>query len=494
MTPPGSFVFGPFRLDERERILWRDTERVPLAAKPFEILTVLLRGGGRLVTKEEFFREVWPDVVVAEGNLRQNVASLRKSLEEAGGDPRWIEAVPKLGYRWIGRVTAEAPASSVSATDGRAEEASSIPDPAAARPAPSPTGLPLRPGSRLRVGLLVLAVSLSAAALLAFRDPRPEGAATSTASPADPLLEARIATERGRYHWSRRTGSSLFRSMALFEKAIALAPDYAPGHAGLADACVFDMRRVAEAERHARRALDLDPSLAQPHATLGFAAMVYSWDWSRARDSFRRALELEPGNVAARQWLALWHALRGEHAAARAEIERAVAADPVSLPALADRAELAYLAGDDDRAVAHLREGLELDPAFVNFHLVGMKLAARQRRDTDWLAARLAAERLSGAPPERLAALAAAFELGGYRQVLVADEARLRANGGDSYALAEVYAALGDRTAALSALEAAVASRGFHCVTIGANPLFTPLRAEPRFRALLAGLGLPAAS
>lgn len=474
MHPPGSTAFGDFRLDERERILWKGADRVPLTAKPFEVLAILLRAGGRLVTKEEFVREVWPDVVVAEGNLRQNVASLRRTLEESGGDPGWIEAVPRLGYRWVG----PAPAEGVSVS-----------------PAPAPhVGEPAAPTAWTRRRPLAAALAaialLSTAALLAWRAPEVRNDASVL---DDPALAARIATERGRFHWGRRTGSALFRSMALFEKAISLAPDYAPAHAGLADACLFDLARLGETERHARRALELDPSLAQPHATLGFAAMFHSWDWSRARTELREALERDPANVPARQWLALWHALRGEHVPARVEIERAVAADPVSLPALADRAELAYLAGDDDRAVTHLREGLELDPGFVNFQLVGMKLAARQRRDADWLAARLETERLSGAPSERLMAIVTAFDVGGYRHVLAADEARLREHRGDAYALAEVHAALGNVPAALAALEEAVGERSFHAVTIGVNPLFVPLRAEPRFRALLVRLGLPVA-
>jgi len=476
---PGSTAFGDFRLDERERILWKGPDRVPLTAKPFEVLAILLRAGGRLVTKEEFVREVWPDVVVAEGNLRQNVASLRRSLEESGGDPGWIEAVPRLGYRWVG----PAPAA---ITTGASPVVSPAPPQSGAEPAAAPPHVTRRP---LAAAFAAVAL-LSTAVVLGWRAPEARNDASAL---DDPALAARIATERGRYHWGRRTGSALFRSMALFEKAISLAPDYAPAHAGLADACLFDRARLGETERHARRALELDPSLAQPHATLGFAAMFHSWDWSRARTELREALERDPANVPARQWLALWHALRGEHVSARVEIERAVAADPVSLPALADRAELAYLAGDDDRAVAHLREGLELDPGFVNFQMVGMKLAARQRRDADWLAARLEAERLSGASAERLETIANVFDVGGYRHVLAADEVRLRENGGDPHALAEVHAALGNVPAALASLEQAVEARSFHAVTIGANPLFTPLRAEPRFRALLVRLGLPAA-
>ena len=494
MSSPSSIAFGPFRLEERERILWRDTVRVPLTAKPFEILLLLVRNAGRVVSKDEFLREIWPDVVVSEGNLKQNVALLRKSLEEAEGDAAWIEAVPRVGYRWIGPATPAGVASPV--PEALPPSGAIVPE---AR-ADARGELVRRVWLRRSAAAVVVAASLSFAAFLSNRatERRADGLEgdrhRSGAVLADPPTAARIATERGRYYWNRRTDAGLKRSLALFERAIALAPGYAPAYAGLADACVFDLARRADAVGHARRALELDPTLAQPHATLGFAAMFHDWSWAEARGAFAKALESDPENVPARQWLALWHALRGDHGSARAEIDRAVSIDPVALPVLADAAELAFLSGDEDRALVLVREGLELDGEFINLHQVSMRIAARQRRDADWLAEKIAVARLSGGAANRQRTLEAAFDLGGYDAVLGEEEKRLSGNGGDPYALAEIRAALGDRNGALAHLERAVASRSFHCVYLGVEPAFAPLRDEPRFQALLARLGLPVAS
>jgi TolB-like protein/DNA-binding winged helix-turn-helix (wHTH) protein/Tfp pilus assembly protein PilF len=100
------FEFGPFRLDAEERVLWRDGQPVPLTAKAFDTLLVLVRRRGHIVGKEELLREVWPDSFVEEGNLSFNVSLLRKALGEDAHRPQFIETVARRGYRFIAEVRA----------------------------------------------------------------------------------------------------------------------------------------------------------------------------------------------------------------------------------------------------------------------------------------------------------------------------------------------------------------------------------------------------
>ena len=100
------YVFGPFRLDVRERQLQRDGEPVVLRAKLFETLVVLVRQAGKLVTREELIAAVWPDTIVEEGNLSHNVSALRKALGE--GDAPYVETVPRSGYRFVHALDATA--------------------------------------------------------------------------------------------------------------------------------------------------------------------------------------------------------------------------------------------------------------------------------------------------------------------------------------------------------------------------------------------------
>lgn len=99
------YEFGPFRLDTVEKILWRDGEKVPLTPKAFETLVVLVERRGHLVEKDELMAALWPETVVEEANLTNNIWALRKTLGEAPNGNRYIETVPKRGYRFIASVT-----------------------------------------------------------------------------------------------------------------------------------------------------------------------------------------------------------------------------------------------------------------------------------------------------------------------------------------------------------------------------------------------------
>ncbi|HEV8486878.1 MAG TPA: winged helix-turn-helix domain-containing protein [Blastocatellia bacterium] len=96
-----SYEFGPFRLDARERRLIREGKAIPLAPKVFDTLVALVEGGGRLIDKDELMMRLWPDTFVEEGTLARNISDLRKALGESSGSGKYIETVPKRGYRFV---------------------------------------------------------------------------------------------------------------------------------------------------------------------------------------------------------------------------------------------------------------------------------------------------------------------------------------------------------------------------------------------------------
>ena len=100
------FEFDSYRLDPAERLLLRDGVPVPLEPKVFETLIVLIRDGGRLVTKDQLMKEVWPDTFVEESNLVRHISILRKALTRGDGQPPYIETVSKIGYRFVGHLRA----------------------------------------------------------------------------------------------------------------------------------------------------------------------------------------------------------------------------------------------------------------------------------------------------------------------------------------------------------------------------------------------------
>ena len=98
-----AFEFGPFRMDLAEHVLFRHGHPVPLTPKMFELLRALVEHAGHLVQKEELLKEVWPETFVEEGNLSRGISVLRKALGECPSD-KYIETVPKLGYRFVAPV------------------------------------------------------------------------------------------------------------------------------------------------------------------------------------------------------------------------------------------------------------------------------------------------------------------------------------------------------------------------------------------------------
>jgi len=98
------YDFGPYRLDAGERRLLRDGETVPLTPKAFDLLQVLVENRGHLLEKEELLKAVWPNTFVEEANLSVIVSHLRKALSNGGDEQRYIETVPKRGYRFVAGV------------------------------------------------------------------------------------------------------------------------------------------------------------------------------------------------------------------------------------------------------------------------------------------------------------------------------------------------------------------------------------------------------
>lgn len=99
------YEFGQFRLDPGQRLLSRQGEPVSLAPKAFELLIVLIESAGRLLTKDDLMKQLWPNSFVEEANLTVNISALRKALGDTLDGQEFIETVPKHGYRFIAPVT-----------------------------------------------------------------------------------------------------------------------------------------------------------------------------------------------------------------------------------------------------------------------------------------------------------------------------------------------------------------------------------------------------
>src|SRR3954471_7932297 len=98
------FRFGPFELDVDDRRLTKSGETVPLRGKVFDTLCILVENHGRLVRKDDLMQRLWPDSVAEDNNLDHNISKLRRALRDGTTGQKFIETVPRQGYRFIAEV------------------------------------------------------------------------------------------------------------------------------------------------------------------------------------------------------------------------------------------------------------------------------------------------------------------------------------------------------------------------------------------------------
>jgi DNA-binding winged helix-turn-helix (wHTH) protein len=99
------YQFGPFRLEVGEHRLVREGRSIPLTGKAFDTLRVLVERHGSLVAKRDLMNAVWPETTVEENNLDRNISLVRKALGEKANGPQYIETVPRVGYRFVARLS-----------------------------------------------------------------------------------------------------------------------------------------------------------------------------------------------------------------------------------------------------------------------------------------------------------------------------------------------------------------------------------------------------
>ena len=101
-----SLVFGPFRLDLAARQLWRGEEPVALTPRAMDVLAYLAQSAGALVTRDQLFQALWPDVFVADHALSVQILEIRKALGDDAQRPMYIETRHRKGYRFCATVVA----------------------------------------------------------------------------------------------------------------------------------------------------------------------------------------------------------------------------------------------------------------------------------------------------------------------------------------------------------------------------------------------------
>jgi len=309
---------------------------------------------------------------------------------------------------------------------------------------------------------------------------------------------------RGRHAWDKRSESALHDAIGFFQDSIDADPTYAPAYAGLADAYaqlgygsyVSPEDTFPRARAAAEKALALDSSLAEAHASRGYALMYYDWDFAAAESEYQRAIQLNPSYAVAHQWYAyLLTAMERPFAAADAEISIARGLDPLSPAINTDRAYISYYYGRNEDALHFVGLALEMNPKFpLGYFWLG-RIYTSQGRYAD------ADQAFHNLGPLRtwtpgMAALGYMYGKAGREQdakTILAEFGTLTRHGqyASSYAIAAIYAGLGDRERVFQYLDAAHREHSHWLLWLKRDPRWDPFRADPRFESLVRKVGLP---
>jgi tetratricopeptide (TPR) repeat protein len=307
--------------------------------------------------------------------------------------------------------------------------------------------------------------------------------------------EAHDAYLRGRYFWFEGQNEE---ALSYFRKAVQIQPDYALGWVGLsqyygviASDTMNPLEALPQAEAFAQKAVDLDNRLAAAHLVLGGSILVNRGDWPRALEENSRAIELDPQYADAYHFRARILAALGRKDEAIAAQKRATALDPFARPW--GMAEAYNWVREYDAAIADARMRLKNTQDVLWVLADSYRCKGMEKEAAETLAQQLGAR---GALPSA-AAIRRAYQRGGYRAVVRWQLDQLQNKAKTSYVspmnLAEFHAQLGDREETISLLEQGFKEHSPNLLWIQCDPAFDFLHPDPRYRAIIQRIGLPAA-
>jgi len=540
----GVFQFGPFQLDAREHRLVRNGTEVRLQPKAFEILRVLVEHAGRLVTKDELLRRVWPDALVEENNLNKNISVLRKALDDAGGRCH-IETVPRVGYRFTADVIQGALAPTGVVASNQQVLGNSIAVLYFENLSGDQEDEYFRDGMTEDVitelakikGLRVFPRS----AMLVFRDkPLPIGQIGRQLGAAYVLegsirragsrlrTTARLAeTSSGHSLWSERYDRSL-------EDVFAIQDEIAQNIAGALRVMLterekqeirkvptsniqaydyylrgrqyfYQMRRrtLEFAHQMFSRAVESDPGFARAHAGLAdCCSFQYMWfevkeeNLLAALSASAQAVKLDPQSAEAHASLGLAEFLSKNYDSAREAFEIALELDPELFEAYYFYARSCFSQGQYEKAASLFAQASEVNPEdYQSAALRGLALRALGRGDEARLvlveACRKAEQHLQLHPDDVRAIClgsGALYDIGEHARAREWADRALAMDPDEGtvlYNVACTYAKLNDVNTALECLAKAFRQGFGHKEWVEHDPDLEPVRAHPRYKCLL---------
>jgi DNA-binding winged helix-turn-helix (wHTH) protein/Tfp pilus assembly protein PilF len=437
----------------------RDGRTGRLPQQPLRILLELFDRAGEIVTREQLVNALWPQGVVDFDNgLNVAMRKLRVALDDVGDAPKYIETLPRVGYRFIAKPV----------VDARAPDA--------------PLGsrrLPRAAWWALAFVLVALGAGVGLSGWIGGR----------TADKHVPSARAQELYVQGMHERSRRDIDATALALEKLEAAIKEDPDYAEAWAGYSRALTGAIVRqkttpadgLPKVRAAAERALALDPTVQDAHVTLMHVHLDFDKDFAAATRDLEKAMRLGSPSASLWHYSAMWNAQQGRVEAGLADMRRARAMEPMTLLLSSNYALILFNARRYDEAIELLTPIIDANPGFdTGRSMLGRVLTAVGRFDE--ALAQLEARKDIGAWQGDLGVLyAKTFRRDDAMREIARLEA-LQARGfGESYDLAAIYAMLGKLDEGCAMLARALTDYSFHLNWMRMDPRMDPLRGRQCF-------------
>jgi TolB-like protein/Tfp pilus assembly protein PilF len=309
---------------------------------------------------------------------------------------------------------------------------------------------------------------------------------------------------KGRYYFGKRTRDGIERSIECYQQAIALDPKFALAYARIAEAYNqvpsypygSPKEAIPKAKAAAQQALQIDPTLAEAHTALANSLVVYDWNLVEAEREFKRAIELDSNSSAAHfRYGQLYLAPRGQFDEAIAEIKRGLDGEPLDIN-MGTTLSWAYMAaGQNDKALEQAKRVYDLEPSHPlgRWNLGNVYISQGMYIE----AIDLSEKYLKEDPTNQRVlwnlgfAYAKAGRRGQAEEVINKFIEIAKTQYMPHSRIGSIYGALGEKDKAFAELEKSFEDRDWDLFRLKVDPLFAPLRDDPRFKVMLKRLNLP---
>lgn len=460
-----SIRFGEFCLSLHPLALSKLGTPISLRLLPLRLLAFLASRHGRLTAHEEIHKHLWGNRVLSfNKSVHVYISQIRAALNDDALCPKFIENVPRQGYRFVADVEKIWRASDFIA----ARENASI---------------SIKRYSVISAAAII--ATLAFAVIVEFP--------TSQVAPVA-ASDALDSYKRGMYLLERHDSASTEKSIAYFKTALEMDPNLAVAHLGVARA-YGRLGKFDQANQSANQALALNERLSEAYVILGLVDLMHDWAWDSALKNFQGALGLDESSAAAHQGIASYYVLRGEVDAGIAHMHRARSLDPASTIIRADFGWYYYFAGQHKKAARTCSEALDLAPEDVSIRhcLIRSLWVAGEHRSA--LGHIVSFMQESGATKNELNAV---IDRDAQDALLAFDQWRLKkyesetsSNVSSAARLAHAAAGAGDFERALAYISIGLEERNPMIPFIAVDPIFRPIALDPQFQQMLLRLGLP---